>query len=125
MIRITGTVVYRDGRRVAFTGGPRELVAWEAFALGRGLPTTADEPGRGAPYTMVYFLAWTLATREQAPRIGFEPWMDQVAEIDGFELIDADPTPPARSDGESSSSPPPPDTRQPTSISSIRASSQP
>ena len=64
MIRITGTVVYRDGRRVAFTGGPRELVAWEAFALGRGLPTTADEPGRGAPYTMVYFLAWTLATRE-------------------------------------------------------------
>jgi hypothetical protein len=125
VIQLAGTVTYHDGQQAAFAGGPREWVMWEQYALGRGLPTVAPEPGRAAALTMVWYLAWACATRGQNPRPGFDPWLDSIAEVADFELVDAPPIPLDRSHAESSSSPSPAASRPPSSTASSRASSPP
>lgn len=97
MIQLSGTVVYQDGRSEPFTGGPREWVAWEAYALGKGLPTVGADPAHAPALTMTWFLAWACATRKLVPRPGFEVWLETIAEVSGFELEDAPPIPPVAS----------------------------
>lgn len=107
MIRVTGTVVYQSGEQAAFRGGPVEWMAWEQYALTRGLPTAAQDPTRAAGLTMSWYLAYRSATKGLPPatRPGFEKWLETVDEINGLEISDAPPTPPARSVELSASSP--------------------
>jgi hypothetical protein len=125
MIQLAGTVLYQDGRSEAFTGGPREWVAWEAYALGKGLPTVGADPAHAPALTMTWFLAWACSTRQLAPRPGFETWLDSIAEVAGFELEDVPPTPPVASHAPSSVSRSQADAPPPSSTPAIRASSQP
>ena len=92
MIRLSGTVVYPDGRRVEFTGGPREWVAWEAYALGKGLPTSADDPRRAAGLTMTWYLAYRASTRSDAERPAFDAWLDTIEDVTDVQVAGADPT---------------------------------
>ena len=125
MIRVSGTVVYPDGRREDFHGGPREWVAWEAYALGKGLPTAADDPRRAAGLTMTWFLAYRSSTRELRERPGFEAWLDLIDDVVDVKVGSEDPTPPEPSPGPSSSSPPLPASALPSSPNGTPASSQP
>lgn len=104
MIRVSGVVVFPDGRREAFTGGAREWVAWEQYALSRGLPTAADDPRRAAGMTMTWFLAFRASTRGQKERPAFEAWLDLIDDVVDVEVGGADPTPPEPSRAASSSS---------------------
>jgi len=104
MIRYTATVIYRDGRRLDVTGGPREWVAWEAYALSHNLPTAGDQPGRTAGLTMTWYLAFLAAVRGEKDHPGYLPWLDTLEDVVGFKVLDADPTRPAPLAGPSSSS---------------------
>lgn len=90
MIRVSGVVVFPDGRREAFTGGAREWVAWEQYALSRGLPTAADDPRRAAGMTMTWFLAFRASTRGQKERPAFEAWLDLIDDVVDVEVGGAD-----------------------------------
>jgi hypothetical protein len=125
VIRLSGTVVYLDGRAEDFSGGPRQWVAWEHYALSKGLPTAASDPQHAAALTMTWFLSWACATSKATPRPGFETWLDTIAEVSGFELEDVPPTLPAPSAERSSSSHSPPTDPLQSSTLPILPSSQP
>jgi hypothetical protein len=125
VIRLAGTVIYLDGRSEPFTGGPREWVAWEHYALSKGLPTAAADPQHAAALTMTWFLAWACATKGVVPRPGFETWLEAIAEVSGFELEDVPPTLTAASLEPSSGLLSPPADQSPSSTASSRASSPP
>lgn len=107
MIHLSGVAVFRDGQRVPFTGGAREWVAWEQYALAHGLPTASDDPKRAAGITLIAFIAYRATTRDQATRPAFDAWLDTLDDVTDVDVRSADPTRAAPSlDSWSSSAPP-------------------
>lgn len=125
MIRLSGTVTYPDGRRVEFEGGPREWVAWEQYALSKGLPTSSGDPHRAAGLTMTWFLAYRASTRGETTRPGFEAWLDTIDDVLDVRVVGADPTLAAPTLEPSSSSAPPAASIPPDSSNGVPPSSQP
>lgn len=106
MIRVSGTVTLANGERVAFAGGPRELVAWERYALSHNLPTARDARGSGAGLTMMWYLAYECCTRTAESRLGFSEWLGELVDLSDFDLEMPDPTLPVVSGEQSPLSPP-------------------
>jgi hypothetical protein len=76
-MRITLEVVMTDATRQLETV-PADLVAWEAYS-GKTVTSWADEP---PSFTDVAFLAYRCATRGDADRADFIPWLDQAGVLD-------------------------------------------
>lgn len=125
MIHITGVVVYPDGRRDTFAGGPRDWVAWEQYALGHGLPTSASDPARAAGLTMTWYLAYSASTRTQKDRPGYLAWLDSISDVVDVEVVNADPTHAAPSPAASSNLPRTSEPVLTDSLPGVRNSSQP
>jgi hypothetical protein len=92
MIRASGTVVLDDGSRHEFASGLRDFSAWERYALANGLPPLQNAVGNSALITLSAFLAYSVITRGQAERPGFDAWMDTVVDLVGLEYDTGDPT---------------------------------
>lgn len=105
MIRFSGTIVWRDGRDPSsFAGGPVEWVQWERYAVSHGLPVVGEDAARAVPITQALFGAYAVLTRGANPRPGFDKWLEQVADLTGYEVKGSDPPRPEHSDGLSPSS---------------------
>jgi hypothetical protein len=99
MLKFSGTIIYFDGRQVAFEGGQREFAAWERYATRNGLPLGMDGTNRAVPITMGRYVAYACQMRGTDNAESFEVWDESVAEVEaGAEQLEtADPTQPAAS----------------------------
>lgn len=91
MIRLRGTVTYKNGRAPdSFEGGAPILAKWEIYALRHGYPVAPDEAPK--------FL-WMLVVAHAALGVseGFDTWIEGVDNIEDFEGAGIPPTPPAPS----------------------------
>jgi hypothetical protein len=125
VIRVSGVVTLEGGERVPFAGGPRELAAWERYALTRGLPPSQNAAGSSAGLTMMWYLAYECVTREAKERPGFDVWLNGLVDLAEFELEMPDPTLPVASEGQSQASPPLPGSPLESSGDPIPGISQP
>lgn len=124
MIAISGVATV-SGEPLGFTGGPRELVQWERYALSHGLPPHQNAQGYGAALTMAYYLAYACLTRDAKTRPGFDEWLGQLEDVRDFSMEEIPPTPTAPS-GEPSQLSPPPQASPPASFGPpMPATSQP
>jgi hypothetical protein len=73
MIRITGTVEYRDGRTEAFAAGTAARAEWELYASRHGLPID------GLPVLAVLVIACYVLTGTLE---GFEAWRATVLDVE-------------------------------------------
>jgi hypothetical protein len=73
VIRIRGTVEYRDGRSEAFTAGSAARAEWELYAHRHGLPIDGS-PILAALVIARYVIAGTLE--------GFEAWRADVVDVE-------------------------------------------
>lgn len=112
MIRISGTATMSDGRVIPFSGGPREWMQWERYAVANGLPApNLGGGGVSAPLTFIFFLTYACCTRGQPERPSLDDWCDGLADVDDFAVEEPPPTPAAASAAPSASSPPEPESR--------------
>jgi hypothetical protein len=125
VIRVSGTVTLDTGELVEFAGGPRELAAWERYALSHGLPPTRDARGGAAGLTMMWYLAFECVTRGADHRPAFNDWLGGLVDLSGFDLELPDPTQPVASAERSPLSPPLPGSPPESSGPPIPETSQP
>ena len=92
MIKISGVATVA-GEALGFTGGPRELVQWEQYALMHGLPPHQNAQGSSAALTMAYYLAYACLTRGAEHRPSFDTWLGDLEDLEGFAMDEAPPTP--------------------------------
>ncbi len=80
MIRFSGTVEYRDGRTVAWSGGGALQAEWEDYALRHDLPLnpTAETLTRFPAKRWQMYLAYSALGVEE----GFDVWRKTVADVD-------------------------------------------
>ena len=88
MIRISGNVVYTDGRAAEFSGGINALSMWEAYAQRNKL----DPDPQKSPMTWTLYVAFASLGEAVGKGIGFETWKATVEDVD-IEVNDANPTP--------------------------------
>lgn len=88
MIRLSGKVLYQDGRAVEFDGGISALSKWEQYAQRNKL----DPDPQKTPMTWTLYVAFASLGEKAGKGIGFEAWKDTVEDID-LEVKDANPTP--------------------------------
>jgi hypothetical protein len=89
VIRLTGTIIYRDGRREPFEASGSAQAEWEAYAHRHGLPLTPTQetlpqfPGK----TWQMFMAYASLELEE----GFDAWRRTVVDVEGAEEAEAVP----------------------------------
>lgn len=87
MIRLKGTVKYKNGRAPeAFEGGAPVLAKWEMYALRHGYPIAPEEAPK---------MLWMLVVAHAALGVaeGFDVWLETVDDVDDFVGEGIPPTP--------------------------------
>ena len=83
MIRFSGTVEYKDGRREPWAGGGALQAEWEDYALRHDLPLqpTPETLTKFPAKRWQLFLAYAALEREE----GFDGWRQTVADVESDE----------------------------------------
>jgi hypothetical protein len=91
VIRLSGTISFRDGRVVGVEVRQAEYAAWELYAMRHGF---SAKPDQSPPMTMTRYLAFAAIQREHLKPIrdwdDFDDWSLQVddVELDSLEGVD-------------------------------------